>query len=178
MIRCFVALGSNLDEPPRQLQQACQALAALADSRLDCVSPYYQSKAVGPGQQPDYLNAVAQLHTRLPPLDLLHALQAIETSQQRTRQQRWSARTLDLDLLLYADQLIEHPELTTPHPRMTERNFVLYPLADIAPELLFPDGTSLSSLLDYCSRDGLILADTITTAITTAESQFDDPGKI
>jgi 2-amino-4-hydroxy-6-hydroxymethyldihydropteridine diphosphokinase len=173
MIRCFIGLGSNLNEPQRQVQQACEALATLPESDLDSISPWYRSKAVGPGQQPDYINGVAQLTTRLTPIKLLHALQFIENQQQRIREQHWGPRTLDLDLLVYGDQVINTPELTVPHPRIQERNFVLYPLADIAPQLLFPDGTSLLSLLDYCSRDGLILADTIIT-----ESPLDQPGQL
>lgn len=171
MTRCFIGLGSNLSEPQQQVLQACQALAELPHSHLDCVSPWYISKAVGPGQQPDYINGVAQLTSQLPPIHLLSALQLIENRQQRTREQRWGPRTLDLDLLLYGEQTINTPELTVPHPRIFERNFVLYPLADIAPQLLFPDGTSLPSLLDYCSRDGLTLADTIIT-----ESPLDQSG--
>ena len=173
MIRCFIGLGSNLNEPQRQVQQACEALATLPESGLDSISPWYKSKAVGPGQQPDYINGVAQLTTHLTPIKLLHALQSIENQQRRIREQHWGPRTLDLDLLVYGDQVINTPELTVPHPRIQERNFVLYPLADIAPQLLFPDGTSLLSLLDYCSRDGLILADTIIT-----ESPLDQPGQL
>jgi 2-amino-4-hydroxy-6-hydroxymethyldihydropteridine diphosphokinase len=173
MIRCFIGLGSNLNEPQRQVQQACEALATLPGSDLDSISPWYRSKAVGPGQQPDYINGVAQLTTRLTPFKLLHALQLIENQQQRVREQHWGPRTLDLDLLMYGEQVINTPELTVPHPRIQKRNFVLYPLADIAPQLLFPDGTSLLSLLDYCSRDGLILADTIIT-----ESPLDQSGQL
>lgn len=174
MIRCFISLGSNLQQPQQQVQQACTALAKLTHSKLEKVSPWYRSKAIGPGQQNDYINGVAQLSTQLPALELLHALHAIEARQKRVRQERWGPRTLDLDLLLYGQQLINSAELSVPHPRMTERNFVLYPLADLAPELIFPDGTSLASLLDYCPKDGLSLADTITAV----ESQLDHPGKL
>lgn len=173
MIRCFIGLGSNLNEPQRQVQQACKALATIPGSHLDTISPWYRSKAIGPGQQPDYINGVAQLTSSLTPVELLHALQFIENQQQRTREQRWGPRTLDLDILVYGDQVINTPELTVPHPRMQERNFVLYPLADIAPQWLFPDGTSLRSLLDYCPSDGLIPADTIIT-----ESPLEQPGQL
>jgi 2-amino-4-hydroxy-6-hydroxymethyldihydropteridine diphosphokinase len=174
MTPCFISLGSNLQQPLGQVQRACAALAELPDSQLQKISPWYRSRAIGPGQQDDYINGVAQLDTGLAPLELLHALQAIETRQLRVRNQRWGPRTLDLDLLLYGQQVIDSQELCVPHPRMTERNFVLYPLADLAPGLVFPDGTSLASLLDYCPRDGLILADTKTAV----ESQLDQPGKL
>lgn len=174
MIRSFIALGSNLDQPKLQLQNACKALSAIPASRLDIISPCYRNRAIGPGTQPDYLNAVVQLSTSLPALQLLDALQSIEIRQHRIRQQPWGPRTLDLDLLLYGDQVINTERLIVPHPRMTERNFVLYPLADIAGKLQFPDGTSLSSLLDYCAREGLVLTD----PIIITESQLDEPGPV
>ena len=172
MIRCFIALGSNLDHPEQQVQRACQALASLPDSRLEAISPWYLSTPIGPGRQPDYINGVAELSTNLPATELLKQLQAIENQQQRVRKERWGPRTLDLDILLYGNQCINLPELTVPHPRMMERNFVLYPLADIAPDLQFPDGTSLAGRLDYCPRDDLEVIDTISTL----ENPFDDPG--
>ena len=156
MTRCFVALGSNLDAPEQQLQQALTALAALPQSTLLGCSPHYRSRAVGPGPQPDYLNAVCTLDTTLAPLALLDQLQAIEQAQGRVRQQHWGARTLDLDLLLYGDSVIELPRLQVPHPRMFERDWVLYPLADLDPALRFPDGTTLRSRLDSCPVQNLI----------------------
>jgi 2-amino-4-hydroxy-6-hydroxymethyldihydropteridine diphosphokinase len=155
MIRCFVALGSNLDDPARQIEQALDALAALEHCRLGRVSRRYRNPAVGPGEQPDFINAVAELFSALAPLELLAALQRIETAQGRRREVRWGARTLDLDLLLYGDEIIELPQLQVPHPRMYQRNWVLYPLADLVPELVFPDGSRLAARLDYCSNQGL-----------------------
>lgn len=156
MIRCFIGLGSNLDEPLQQIQHALKALAGLDGSTLGAVSPFYRNPAIGPGEQPDFINAVAELHTTLTPLDLLAQLHRIENAQGRERNIRWGARTLDLDLLLYGDRIITLPELQVPHPRLCERNFVLYPLHDIAPTLTLPDDTPLTTLLDCCSAHGLL----------------------
>lgn len=155
MIRCFIGLGSNLDEPLQQIQRALAALGALEHCSLGAVSPFYRNPAIGPGDQPDFINAVAELETSLTPLELLAHLQRIENAQGRVRNIRWSARTLDLDLLLYGDQIVALPELQVPHPRLRERNFVLYPLHDIAPTLTLPDDTPLTTLLDCCSAHGL-----------------------
>lgn len=163
MIRCFIALGSNLEQPQQQVNDALNELAALPGSQLKAVSPWYQSRAVGPGLQPDYINGVAELDTLQPALELLNLLQDIENHHQRKRLERWGPRTLDLDLLLYGDEVIDHPRLTVPHPRMLERNFVLYPLIAIAPELLLSSGQPLKQLLKQCSMDGLRLVDEPTS---------------
>lgn len=155
MQRCFIGLGSNLGQPRVQLQRALDALAALDECRLGEVSPLYANPAVGPGTQPDYVNAVAELFTTLEPHALLARLQRIENDQGRVRTERWGARTLDLDLLLYGDRSIDTPTLQVPHPRLRERNFVLYPLHDIAPDLRLPDSTPLAALLDCCPDAGL-----------------------
>ncbi|HSB95349.1 MAG TPA: 2-amino-4-hydroxy-6-hydroxymethyldihydropteridine diphosphokinase [Spongiibacteraceae bacterium] len=156
MLRCFLGLGSNLAEPLLQLKQALSALNRLEHCKLGLVSPFYRNPALGPaGAQPDYINAVAELFTSLSATTLLGEMQNIENAQGRVRSERWAARTLDLDLLLYGDQAIATPTLEIPHPRLRERNFVLYPLHAIAPELILPDGTSLSALLDCCSAVGL-----------------------
>lgn len=154
-IRCYIGLGSNLDNPETQIQRALNALGQSEDIALTVVSPLYRNPAVGPGQQPDYLNAVAEITTALDALTLLSKLQSIELAQGRIRTERWGARTLDLDLLLYGNACIDLPQLQVPHPRMTERNFVLYPLYDIAPDLVMPRGASLRSLLDCCPSIGL-----------------------
>jgi 2-amino-4-hydroxy-6-hydroxymethyldihydropteridine diphosphokinase len=155
MQRCFIGLGSNLEEPLAQLQRALTALDALEHCQLGRVSPFYGNPAVGPGTQPDYINTVAELFTTLDAHALLARLQAIETAQGRLRSERWGARTLDLDLLLYGAETIATDTLQVPHPRIRERNFVLYPLHDIAPDLRFPDGTPLTALLDCCPDAGL-----------------------
>lgn len=151
MTTCYVALGSNLEDPLRQLRAATVALGQLPGTRLLAASRIVRSVAVGPGEQPDYLNAVARLDTRLAPMALLDYLQAIEARQGRIRTERWGARTLDLDLLLYGDESLDTERLTLPHPRMCERNFVLYPLRDVAEaNLMLPDGRKLDTLIRAC----------------------------
>ena len=156
-IAAYIGLGSNLHDPLQQLTDAFAALSALPESQLSARSSLYGSKPMGPQDQPDYVNAVACLHTTLEPLSLLHALQQIENQQGRVRQRRWGERTLDLDLLLYGDQLIELPELTVPHIGLAERDFVLYPLFEIAPELTIPQLGPLEQLLTACPGDALHL---------------------
>lgn len=154
-IRCFIGLGSNLSDPETQIRRALDALDKIGNSALGAVSALYRNPAIGPGQQPDYLNAVAELHTRHDALTLLSQLQHIESAQGRVRNERWAARTLDLDILLYGNTFIDLPQLQIPHPRMTARNFVLYPLYDLAPDLVLPHGTSLRALLDCSPGVGL-----------------------
>lgn len=154
-----------MGEPAVQIQHALDALAQLPHSRLGAASPLYRNPAIGPGQQPDYLNGVAELHTTLSGLELLSHLQNIELAQGRVRAERWGARTLDLDLLLYGEAVIDLPQLQVPHPRMYERNFVLYPLHDIAPNLSLPRGTALSALLDCSPSTGLTRCNELTATI-------------
>ncbi len=149
-LRAWIGLGSNLEDPLAQVSTALQELKLLPDTTLAARSSLYRSDPVGPPGQPDYINAVAALDTRLEPEALLDALQAIEQMHQRVRKIHWGPRTLDLDLLLYGDQVISTPRLTVPHAYMTERNFVLWPLAELAPELILPDGRSLNTLLQHC----------------------------
>jgi len=138
----FVGLGSNLAHPRRQIALALTRLARLPASRLLAVSPNYRTAPVGAsGPQPDYVNAVAALATRLPPRALLARLQSIERRQHRVRGRgvpRNAARTLDLDLLLFDGRRMRTPTLTLPHPRMHERAFVLRPLVDVAPAARIP----------------------------------------
>lgn len=155
MALAYIGLGSNLEEPLAQVTSAFDELAELPQTTLITRSAIYTSHAVGP-EQPDYINAVALLDTQLGPLELLDALQAIEKIHQRVRIQHWGPRTLDLDLLLYSDQTIDEERLKVPHPYLTQRSFVLYPLADITPNLHLPDGTSLADLLSHCPADGLM----------------------
>ncbi len=155
----YIGLGSNLENPRAQMEHALVELASIPHSQLLAKSPLYRSAPIGPGDQPDYINAAALLKTSLTPLALLDALQAIEQSHQRVRIEHWGPRTLDLDILLLDQQTIHSERLKVPHPYMTQRNFVLYPLADIAPELQLPDGTSLQQLIAQCPRDGLATID-------------------
>lgn len=146
MTQAYIGLGSNLASPARQLWHALHALAALPGSRLLGSSSFYASKPMGPQDQPDYINAVALLDTHLAPLALLDALQGIEQRQGRVRLRRWGERTLDLDLLLYGQEPIEHPRLQVPHPGLKEREFVIVPLLELTPELVLPDRQPLAAL--------------------------------
>lgn len=144
--RCYIALGSNLANPLKQLQNAIQALTNLADSHLNAVSSFYRSKPIGPQDQPDFINAVVAIDTALTPLILLDHLQHIEQQQGRVRQRRWGERTLDLDIVLYANYNISSERLTIPHYDMHNREFVIIPLYEIAPALVLPNKQPLSKL--------------------------------
>ncbi|MCH8529839.1 MAG: 2-amino-4-hydroxy-6-hydroxymethyldihydropteridine diphosphokinase [Saccharospirillum sp.] len=136
MSQAWIALGSNLGVSENWLELALEQLNQLPQSQLLACSPWYRSAAIGgPADQPDYLNAVCQLQTTLPPLDLLHALQQIEAEAGRERLVRWAPRTLDLDIICYDAVISNDPELTLPHPRAHQRAFVLRPLADLTPDL-------------------------------------------
>lgn len=155
-ISAYIGIGSNLADPLLQVEAAVHGLQSLPDTRLLTVSPWYGSQAAGgPAGQPDYVNGVACLQTSLPPHALLDALQTIEQQQGRERHVRWAARTLDLDLLLYGDAVIDDDRLSVPHPRLTLRPFVLVPLADIAPHLVLPNGCAVGSLLPALPAPGL-----------------------
>ncbi|MDU8924512.1 2-amino-4-hydroxy-6-hydroxymethyldihydropteridine diphosphokinase [Pasteurellaceae bacterium LIM206] len=156
MNKVYIALGSNLAHPVTQLNQAVTALAHLPQSKLIAVSSFYQSKPMGPQDQPDYVNAVVCIETTLPPLDLLNALQHIENRQGRVRLRHWGERTLDLDILLYADIIMQSERLTIPHYDMQRREFVIIPLFEIAPELVLPDGTTLASLMDQFKKHNML----------------------
>jgi len=136
-VAAFIGLGANLGDRGAALQQALVSLAALPATQVRQVSPLYRSAPVD-ADGPDYLNAVAELATGLPPMALLEALQALEAAAGRERLYRNAPRTLDLDILLYGDVSIATPHLTVPHPRMGERAFVLLPLSDIAPGRVTP----------------------------------------
>ncbi|MFC0309400.1 2-amino-4-hydroxy-6-hydroxymethyldihydropteridine diphosphokinase [Gallibacterium trehalosifermentans] len=147
MNNVYIALGSNLNKPLQQLITALQTLKHHSDLQLIAVSPFYTSQPLGPQDQPDYVNAVAQLHTALTPLALLDVLQSIEQAQGRVRLRRWGERTLDLDILLFNQDIIQSERLTIPHCEMKKREFVLIPLFDIAPSLIFPDGQLLTEII-------------------------------
>lgn len=155
MVTAYIGLGSNLAEPVLQVRRACEALKQLPETRLLECSSLYLSPPMGPADQPDYINAVVALETTLLPSDLLTGIQAIEQAQGRTREVRWGARTLDLDLLVYGDQTIRDKALTVPHPGMPERAFVLYPLQEIAPMLNIPGLGPLAALVANCPKNGL-----------------------
>jgi 2-amino-4-hydroxy-6-hydroxymethyldihydropteridine diphosphokinase len=160
MAEVYIGLGSNLGDhggnPETQLHQAIESISQHPDINLMAVSPRYQTQAIGPGNQPDYINAVARLNTELSPLDLLDCLQQIEHQQGRVRTIRWGARTIDLDILLYNDRVIDSERLTVPHPRMHERAFVLAPLRDLNASIVLPNGENILSLLANCSDQGIV----------------------
>ena len=156
MFDVFIGLGSNLGDSANTLLSAIDTLNQHQQIRVKRLSQFYQSMAIGPGEQPDYVNAAAHLVTSLPPEDLLDIMQAVENQHQRERGPvRWTARTLDLDLLLYADHEINSSRLKVPHPRINERNFVLLPLHDLQPSLVFPDGVCLIDLVKQTPRTGI-----------------------
>jgi 2-amino-4-hydroxy-6-hydroxymethyldihydropteridine diphosphokinase len=135
--RSAIAVGSNLGDSLRILQDALKILAETPGVTLQAQSSWYQTAPVGP-PQPDYINGCALLEVQLTPQELLKTLQNIEAKFGRVRKERWGPRTLDLDFLLFDDLILEAPTLQLPHPRMTERAFVLVPLAEIAPDWIEP----------------------------------------
>lgn len=152
----YVGLGSNLQQPRQQLQKALLQLQQIPECTLLRCSSFYGSTAVGPGEQPDYINAVAALHCDLQAEALLEQLQRIEHQQGRERgEQQWIPRTLDLDLLLFDQQVIDTERLQVPHPRLKERNFVVLPLLEIAENCVLPDNTKLTDIARNLSEDGL-----------------------
>ena len=156
MIPAYIGLGSNLDNPVDQVKLAIAELEEISQTHLLEASHLYISKPVGPASQPDYINAVAKLETALRAEELLRCLQDIEDRHGRRRDgERWGPRTLDLDLLLYGEAVIQTEHLIVPHPQLPRRNFVLYPLAEIEPDLSVPQFGVLKELLAACSRAGL-----------------------
>lgn len=143
----YIALGSNLQDPQRQILAGFEALARLPKTQVIARSLLYRSAPVGYADQPDYVNAVAAIHTALAPRALLDALLAIERAHGRMREFVNAPRTLDLDIVLYEMQVIHEPGLSVPHPRMHERAFVLVPLAEIAPHVVVPGRGSVQELL-------------------------------
>ncbi len=154
-VKAFVGLGANLGEPQAQVRAAAAALSGIPQTRLLALSPLYRSAPVGVGAQPDFVNAVAEIETGLAARALLDALLAVEARFGRTREAPGAARTLDLDLLLYAGRVIDEPGLVVPHPRMRRRAFVLAPLAQIAPDLVIPGEGPVAVLLAAC-KDQII----------------------
>ncbi|TMO60053.1 2-amino-4-hydroxy-6-hydroxymethyldihydropteridine diphosphokinase [Pseudoalteromonas aurantia] len=153
----FIGLGANLDDPIAQLHNAVGALRSLAQCQLITVSKFYASKPMGPQDQPDYVNAVAKLSTSLAPEALLDSLQKIELEQGRQRKsERWGPRTLDLDILLFANDIINTPRLVVPHYGLCQREFVVYPLLELEPELILPDGRTLQSISNNVALNNLI----------------------
>lgn len=147
----YVGLGANLGDPAAQLDAALAALAKLERTRVVRVSSYYRSAPVGSPAQPDFVNAVAELDTALPPRELMRELLDIESRFGRTREFPNAPRTLDLDLLLHGASIIDEPGLEVPHPRMHERAFVLAPLLEIAPRAVIPGKGGAGEWLARCA---------------------------
>ncbi len=152
MTLAFVGLGANLGEPRRQVEQGFLDLDSIAHTRVVKTSSLYQSEPVGYAAQPPFVNAVAQLETGLPAERLLAELQAIETRHGRERSFPNAPRTLDLDLLLFGNVMMDTDKLKVPHPRMHERAFVLVPLLEIAPEVEIPGRGAARALLRHAEQ--------------------------
>ena len=134
----FVGLGSNLDGPAGQIEAAIASLERIPGTQVTARSSLYQSAPFGPIRQPDYVNAVVRLETRRTPRELLQQMQSIERGQGRKPGERWGPRRIDLDLLVFGDETVDEDGLKVPHPGIAERNFVLLPLGEIAPDLFIP----------------------------------------
>ncbi|HVT35388.1 MAG TPA: 2-amino-4-hydroxy-6-hydroxymethyldihydropteridine diphosphokinase [Nevskiaceae bacterium] len=152
----YIGLGANLGDPPRQLRAALAGIGASDGVELVAQSPFYRSAPLGPAAQPDYCNAACAVRTSLPPLDLFARLLAIERAAGRVRDgARWGPRTLDLDLLVYEGVVMDTLQLRLPHPEIARRNFVLAPLADLAPDLHIDGQGEVRALLRAAGNDGL-----------------------
>jgi len=144
----YIGLGSNLKRPKQQIEKALKSLSEANEITLLSVSSFYQSKPLLDKSGPNYLNVVCKIETELNVLDLLNFCQEIEDNQHRVREVKWGSRTIDLDILLYGDQVLATKRLTIPHPEMTNRAFVLLPLFEIEPGLKLPLLGPLKSLLE------------------------------
>ena len=162
MVKCAIALGSNLGDSKQILNQALDLLSQISGIELISHSSWYETVPVGP-PQPNYVNGCAILETKLLPEDLLQILLKIEQQFGRIRQERWGPRILDLDILLYGDLILEMPNLTIPHPRMNERAFVLVPLAEIAAHWIEPiSGQTILQLSHVIDCSGIINRDSLS----------------
>ena len=155
-VTAFVALGSNLDDPAAQIRSALRALAALPGTRLVRQSSLYRNPPEGGRDQPPYVNAVAQIETRASPRELLDRLLEIERSHGRVRESPNASRTLDLDVALYGNRVVNEPGLAIPHPRMTVRPFVMLPLAEITPDAVVPGKGRVADLAAKLDASGLV----------------------
>ena len=165
VVRAYIGLGSNLDRPRSQVKRAILALAELPETRVIQDAGYYVSSPMGPADQPDYINTVVQIETRLSPQDLLHACQQIEQQLGRIRTRHWGERTIDLDILLYGDRQIETDTLRIPHPGIWQRDFVYLPLLAIDDTISLPGSGQLKTIIEHdhkqdadfaCRFDGYI----------------------
>ena len=154
MTLAYIAIGSNLASPLEQVNAAVQALGEIPQSKIVAVSSFYRTPPLGPQDQPDYLNAAVVLETALNAETLLDNTQRIELQQGRVRNaERWGPRTLDLDIMLFGHETINTERLTVPHYDMKNRGFMLWPLFEVAPDLIFPDGIPLRTILDNLNAE-------------------------
>ncbi|AWW38340.1 2-amino-4-hydroxy-6-hydroxymethyldihydropteridine diphosphokinase [Streptomyces cadmiisoli] len=155
--RAVISIGSNLGNRLETLQGAIDALEDTPGVRIKAVSPVYETEPWGvqPGSQPSYFNAVVVLKTTLPPSSLLERAHAVEEAFHRVRDEHWGPRTLDVDIVAYADVVSDDPHLTLPHPRAHERAFVLAPWHDVDPEAQLPGRGAVAELLGAVTRDGV-----------------------
>lgn len=151
----YIGLGSNLETPAQQVLTALNELNQLPQTRLMSASSLYQSKPVGPQDQPDFVNAVACIETSLDAHTLLDALQALEQHHRRIRERHWGPRTLDLDILLFNKEFINTERLTVPHAFMHERGFVLLPLSEISADIVLPGKGLITDILRDIPTDDL-----------------------
>ncbi len=154
-MRVFIGLGSNLENPLEQIKTAIKDMKAMVDTELVACSSLYKSPPMGPQDQPDYINAVIELDTILTPHSLLDELQKIEQQHGRVRKRHWGERTLDLDVLVYGEQILNDDRLIVPHPGIAERAFVVYPLAELDNSLVIPGLGNVAQLVEACPRNGL-----------------------
>jgi 2-amino-4-hydroxy-6-hydroxymethyldihydropteridine diphosphokinase len=156
-VPAYVAIGSNLDDPLLQVRNALRRLQSLESSLLITASRWYRTVPLGPQDQPEFVNAVAGLLTQLAPRELLHQLKNLEADMGRASPLlRWGPRRIDLDLLVYGSVQMNDPDLVVPHRGVPERNFVLYPLRDIAPDLNVPGHGSVASLAARVGDAGIV----------------------
>ncbi len=155
MTIAFIGLGSNMNSPRQQITTAIQSLGEIQSTQMISASSLYESKPVGPQDQGDYINAVVKLETDLVAIALLDSLQAIENDHGRERKQHWGPRTLDLDILLFGDQVIHIDRLTIPHAEICNRPFVLVPLAEINPDCVIPEKGLVTDLVSKVDQAGL-----------------------
>ena len=156
MTLAYIALGSNQASPLEQVSSALEAIGMIRNSQIVATSSFYRTPPLGPADQPDYLNAAVALETTLTAEELLNETQRIEREQGRVRKsERWGPRTLDLDIMLFGDAVIDTPRLTVPHYDMKNRAFMLLPLLEIAPECRFPDGQTVGDILAVLSQEGI-----------------------
>jgi len=176
-----IGLGSNLGDPVDQIERAIEAIGSLPLCGVRAVSGLYANPPIGPQDQPDYVNAVAEIETALAPEALLRALKGLERAAGRSYTRHWGERMLDLDILTFGDREMADPELTVPHPEIANRHFVLAPWLEIRPDAALPDGRRVATLLEAVSDHPLrylkAVARESTEADNAAESRFPRPAR-